>query len=172
VLKRRSIRLPEHDYSTAGAYYITICTFEKKYLFGEVNNNKSVLNEYGKIAKKIWKQTPDHFEHLQLDEFIVMPNHIHGIIVFLKPQRAWHAKPLQNFGQPVSHSLSTVIGSFKSAVTKKINELNCGERIKLWQRNYWERIIRNEVELNRVREYIVSNPSKWGADELNHLFRK
>ncbi len=164
---RQSIRLPQRDYSSAGAYYVTICTHEKKHYFGNIINNRMSLSQYGKIAFSIWNEIPNHFSNISLDKFIVMPNHVHGIICMTVSPGACHGKPLHSRILPTKQSLSTIIGSFKSTVTRKINEMNSGDKTKIWQRNYWERVIRNDRELNIIREYIINNPKNWDTDQMN-----
>ena len=124
VHRRRSIRLRDYDYSQQGAYFVTVCAWNRECLFGEIKNGQMGLNEYGEMVMKCWKAIPDHFPHVATDEFIIMPNHIHGIVFIVG---ARHAVPLQTIGKqfakPVSGSLSTIIRSFKSAVTKSINTI-------------------------------------------------
>jgi putative transposase len=172
---RRSIRLLGWDYASAGAYFVTICTRERLCLFGEVVDGRMQMNEYGQIAWVCWEEIPLHFPQAELDAFVVMPNHVHGIIILATPVGARHAVPLQNgisgkperFGKPVPGSIPTIIRSFKSAVTKRINALRDAPAAPVWQRNYYEHIIRNERELGHIREYILSNPANWGTDENN-----
>jgi putative transposase len=167
VHHRRSIRIKGYDYSQAGAYFVTICTQDRKYLFGDIKQSRMLMNYVGHAVVECWNDIQTHFPHVELDEFIVMPNHIHGVAM-ISDVGARHAVPLpEQFGKPVSGSLPTIIWSFKSAVTKHINELRQTPGSQLWQRNYWEHIIRNEQELNRIREYIRNNPMQWGMDRLN-----
>jgi putative transposase len=165
---RRSIRLNGYDYSQTGAYFITVCTQGRECLFGGVVDGEIRLNEYGKIAVNSWKDIPAHFRNAKLDAFLVMPNHIHGIIMIVG---ARHAVPLhqEQFGKPIPCSISTIIRSFKSAVTKRINELRQTSGIGFWQRNYYEHIIRVDDELNNIREYITNNPLRWHEDEENPI---
>jgi putative transposase len=170
---RRSIRLKGYDYRRQGAYFVTICTHDRLCLFGEVVGGEMRLNEYGRIALGCWKEIPLHFPQAELDAFVVMPNHVHGIIVLTVGAR--HAVPLQNgisekteqFGKPVAGSIPTIIRSFKSATTRHINALRGTPGSPVWQRNYYEHIIRNEESLNRIREYIKTNPLRWAMDSEN-----
>jgi REP element-mobilizing transposase RayT len=170
---RRSIRLRGYDYSREGAYFVTICAQEHLCLFGEVVDGEMRLNDAGRIAKQCWLAIPDHFPHAQLDAFVVMPNHVHGIIVIVGARHhmdvgARHAVPLQEqFGRPVPGSIPTIIRSVKSATTKRINEIRNAPGTLIWQRNYYEHIIRDEESLNRIREYILSNPLRWHLDREN-----
>jgi REP element-mobilizing transposase RayT len=150
-------------------------------LFGEIVDGKMALNEFGDIANECWRELPEHFGHIELDDYIIMPNHIHGIILITDDDNdrgtarrvptgrapTYDGKIPRRFGKPISGSLPIIIGSFKSAVTKHINELRNSPGAKLWQRNYWEHIIRNERDLNRIRKYIRNNPRKWSIDNEN-----
>lgn len=172
---RKSIRLPGFDYSREGAYFITICTHDREELFGEIKNGEMILNENGKIARDIWYETPSHFPHIAMDEFVVMPNHIHGIIIINEPVMknvgARHAVPLQKnqceqFRKPTIGTIPTIIRSYKSAVTKKINENRTAVHTPVWKRNYWEHVIRDEKSYETIASYIINNPLKWEMDKL------
>jgi REP element-mobilizing transposase RayT len=164
---RRSIRLPGYDYTTHGAYFITVCAKERQCLFGVVENGQMRMNEAGRVAEQCWNDIPAHFPHAVLDEMVVMPNHVHGIVWINGRGTACRTPTMEQFGQPVSGSISTIVRSFKSAVTKHINELHGVSGNTIWQRNFYERIIRNETELNGIREYIRSNPALWATDDLH-----
>ena len=170
---RRSIRWKGYDYTHPGAYFITICTRDRACLFGEVVDGEMRLNEYGRIARRCWEEIPLHFPHAELDAFVVMPNHVHGIVILTVGARhnigAQHAVPLlpgktEQFGKPVPGSIPTIVRSFKSATTRHINVLRGTPRAPVWQRNYYEHIIRNEESLNRLREYIITNSMRWATD--------
>ncbi|MBW4660011.1 MAG: hypothetical protein KME15_15155 [Drouetiella hepatica Uher 2000/2452] len=172
---RRSIRLKEYDYLSPGAYFITICTHQRQCLFGEIVNGEMQLSEMGEIAESCWQAIPDHFARVQLDGFVVMPNHLHGIILIADTCRGM-ALPCpypkmqlekRKFGQPIAGSLSTTVGSFKSAATKQINTLRNATGIPVWQRNYYENIVPNEESLHRLRQYIHNNPLSWQEDQLH-----
>jgi REP element-mobilizing transposase RayT len=130
-------------------------------------------NEWGQIAWDCWQAIPDHFPHVELDAYVVMPNHVHGIIVITDPVGAQHAAPLQSAPPQSSRtnvqpgSLGAIVRSFKSAVTKRINELRDMPGTPFWQRNYWEHIVRNKDSLERIREYIENNPPRWAEDQLH-----
>lgn len=165
---RKSSRLRHYDYSQPGAYFITICTRNRACLLGEIIDRKIVLNDAGKIPKQYWLEMPDHFPNVVLGEYIIMPNHMHGIIVLSDNVGARHAMHLQQaeqFGNPTRQSIPTIIRSFKSAVTNHINQIYHIQGASVWQNNYYEHIIRNEIELNKTREYIVCNPINWTIDE-------
>lgn len=169
---RKSIRLKDYDYSQAGAYFVTICTNDKGCAFGEINDGEMHLNDIGKIVESEWMKTGEIRKNVLIDEFFVMPNHLHGIIIIIDMDNgrgmARHAptRP-RTFGKPIANSLSSIIGSFKSAATKHINQLRNSPGNPVWQRNYFERIIRNEKEWNRIREYIISNPFNWVINNEN-----
>ncbi|WP_337869707.1 transposase [Meiothermus sp.] len=172
---RRSIRLKGYDYTQAGAYFITICTHDRECLFGEVVDGKMRLNTAGTIIRQCWLDIPHHFPAAKLDEFVIMPNHVHGILVLAEWHvGARHAVPLQpqieRFGKPRAHSISTIVRSFKSAATKRVNEYRGIPGMPLWQRNYYEHTIRDMESLNRIREYIVNNPLQWLLDRENPDF--
>ncbi len=165
---RRSSRLPGYDYSQAGMYFVTICTNQKECLFGEIIDGEMRLNECGEIVGKRWNEIPLHYPNVKLDECVIMPNHVHGIIALENSRLvgAQHAAPLQNINVAPG-SLGAIVRSFKSAVTKRINEIGSMTGITIWQRNYHEHIIRDEKSLNQIREYIVNNPAQWEMDNEN-----
>ena len=169
---RRSIRLPGYDYTQPGAYYITICTYQKQCWFGDVVNGIMHCNQLGHIAHSFWLALPCRFPHIQLEAFVIMPNHLHGILMILDGQSNtmitdYHPRKMEKFGKPVTGSIPTVIRSFKSAVTKRINLLRRSSSPPIWQRNYYESIIRIESGLDKVRDYIVNNPQHWDSDQEN-----
>ena len=176
---RRSIRLKGYDYTQSGYYFITICTYQKSCLFGAIANNKLNLNKFGQIAFTCWQAIPKHFSKIELDEFIIMPNHIHGILIVtynngrgLVGNNSGRGLAMPNpyegkFGKPVAGSIPTIIGSFKSAVTKQINILRNSKGMSVWQRNYYEHIVRDEASLNQIRNYIINNPLSWTEDRLH-----
>jgi REP element-mobilizing transposase RayT len=147
--QRTPNRLPGHDYSCPGAYFVTINVRNRDNVFGEISNGLMVLNEWGIIAEKQWLEIPSHFNNCRLDEFIVMPDHFHGITIITAG-----ARPLQRQYQ----LLPIIIGSYKSSVSKKIHQT--GKTDFRWQRSFWDRIIRDEQELNLIRRYIIQNPVK------------
>ncbi len=161
-----SIRLKNYDYSQSGAYYVTICTRSRRLLFGNVSNGRMQLTRTGMIANECWKEIPKHFPDVMVDAFVVMPNHIHGIVVISR-DTACRVSTVERFGKPVANSLPTIIRSYKSAVTKKVNELWRTQGSSVWQGNYYEHIIRDEEDLDEIREYIINNPLKWDLDREN-----
>jgi REP element-mobilizing transposase RayT len=170
---RRSIRLSHYDYSQNGAYFVTLCTGGKKHIFGNICNDRIEWSHTGRIAVQCWTRIPDHFTDAELDVFSIMPNHIHGIIIIDNDAGnelvgARHAVPLQEkrkFGPLQPNSLHVIIGSYKSACSRIIHQL--GHRDFHWQRNYHEHVIRDDSELNDIRQYILENPHRWQFDMDN-----
>ncbi|CAH1083987.1 Y1_Tnp domain-containing protein [Candidatus Nitrotoga sp. 1052] len=161
---RKSLRLRGYDYSQAGLYFITICTHKRLPLFGEIVDGKMMQNETGMMAEKCWCAIPDHFSWVMLDAFIVMPNHVHGFItVGANDVGAKDFLPLQS--KP-KHGTSRMIGSivrgFKIGVTKWFRS-NTNVHV-VWQRNYYEHIIRNDEAYLKIAEYIQTNPQRWEED--------
>ena len=169
---RHSIRLPNYDYAQPGAYFITIVTYQRTLLFGNIVNEEMQLNNFGKIVDECWRAIPDHFPNVELRAYIIMPNHIHGIIMIndhgatmssSSSVGARHASPLPHGVK--SHSIGAIVGSFKSTVTRRIGrEFNS---TGIWQRNYYEHIIRNEKDLQNKTNYIEANPMLWNVDNEN-----
>jgi|SRR5882672_4494136 len=159
-----SARLQSWDYSSNGAYFITICTARRKHYFGEIRGGKMYLSEIGKKAREYWLEIPNHYPFVKLDEFIVMPDHIHGIIVIDKPIQTGHAVETRHAvetGHAPSVSQNTIsdmVGSFKSSLTKWCNENKLPFR---WQSRFHDHIIRGNNELQRIRNYIINNPANW-----------
>ena len=166
---RRSIRLREYDYTEVGAYFVTICTYNRECLFGEIVHGEMRLNGFGKTIEDEWLRTATIRPYIELEGGVIIPNHVHGIVSVRDEGRgkARLVPTTGTFGRPVAGSLPTIIGAFKSASTRRINEMRGTPRAPLWQRNYFEHVIRNEAELSRVRKYIALNPSRWGDDISN-----
>lgn len=165
---RRSIRLPGYDYRQAGAYFVTVCTYNRMMLFGDVVNDEMRLNEAGRIVQATWDKLPEHYHHLELDEWVVMPNHVHGIITLVDTHDV--GAGLRSAPTPAGnkrHPLSKIIRAFKSFSARRINEHRSTPGVPVWQRNYYEHVIRNESDLHDIRHYIVHNPAKW-ADDPNY----
>jgi putative transposase len=168
---RRSIRLKGYDYSQEGVYFVTICSANGKCLFSDINNGHIDLNHFGEIVYRCWLDIPIHYPNVQLDEFVVMPNHIHGIVIIDRQiVGVQNIEPLQQnrYQHIIPGSLGAIIRGFKIGVTKWLHRYKNIHRI--WQRNYYEHIIRNESELNRIRKYIIENPLKWEDDEYNPIY--
>jgi REP element-mobilizing transposase RayT len=185
---RRSIRLKGYDYSQASAYYVTIVTWQREHLFGEVVNGEMKLSRYGLIVQSAWFDLPKHYPHVELDAFCIMPNHAHGIIILDEDGRGGSFsgrtvfQPQSSIGQALSnvnhetrpygpkrHPLSEIMRAFKSFSAKRINVLRKTTGIPVWQRNYYEHIIRNEQDYQTKRNYILRNPANWENDDENQL---
>ena len=173
---RQSIRLPNYDYSRSGIYFITICTHQKQCLFGEIDHEKMLLNQIGNIVREEWLKSSQIRQEIELDKYVIMPNHLHGIVMIhnndlkigdrsaIDDQGASLA-PLQDITRRRKpRSLSSFVASFKSSVTKRIKIFCTQPNPRIWQRNYYESIVRNERHLNQVRQYIIDNPQKWLED--------
>ena len=180
---RRSIRLKDYDYSQGGAYFVTILAKKRECVFGEIVNGEMHLSKIGQVAEECWEEIPRHFPDIDLDAYVIMPNHIHGILV-IGDVGARHASPLQNPPPPPDTgtaarptgvkrgSIGAIVGSFKSVATKRINELRRTPGEPVWQRNYFEHVIRSEESLNKIREYIFANPAQWETDPENPKVRQ
>jgi REP element-mobilizing transposase RayT len=163
---RRSIRLKGYDYSQTGAYFITICAHKGLCVFGDIRNGVVQLNDFGRIVEREWLRTAKIRSNVELDVFVVMPNHFHGIISIVNDTSVGATRRVA----PTTHSLTSnsigaTVGQFKSIVTKNIRKI--GFHSFKWQRNYYEYVIRNEDDLNEIREYIINNPRKWELDAEN-----
>lgn len=167
---RRSIRLKGYDYTQAGAYFITICSHQRGHVFGEIVNGEMRLNSWGEIARAEWFKTAALRPYVELydDEFVIMPNHGHGIIWLIENVGARRRRaPTEQFGKPVSGSIPTIMRAYKSAVTYAINKLENSRSSMIWQRNYYEHVIRNDKELDLIAKYIDYNPLNWQLDRDN-----
>jgi len=168
--RRRSIRLKDFDYSRPGAYFVTVVTQGRLPFFGNIVDGQTRLSDEGVVTCQCWQLIAEHFSNVSLDEFVVMPNHLHGIVI-MEPVGARHAVPLHNttehFGAPLAGTIPTIIRSFKSAVTKEIRNLQKKPVFRVRQRNYYEHVIRSEESLSRIREYITNNPFNWESDPEN-----
>jgi putative transposase len=171
LTRRRSIRLQNYDYSQPGAYFVTICTHKKRFLFGQIANGEMHYNKTGYLVQSIWEYLPVRFPAIQLDTFIVMPNHIHGIITIGKDRvGVIHELPLPKTRlQRRRMLLPKINGYFKMNTAKRVNKMHDTRGTKLWQRNYYEHVIRNEDELLRTRKYILNNPARWFEDPDNPI---
>jgi len=185
-----SARLPYWDYGQNAAYFVTICTKNREHLFGEiivetsnvetpklgVSTNKMVLSQIGELVEKYWLEIPEHFPFVKLDAFVVMPNHVHGIIIIDKKDdgsnvETTHALSLPSPPKPIIHkrfqnqgknTVSSIVGSFKSVVTKNARTINPHFA---WQSRFYDHIIRNEKSYYHIIEYIINNPLNWTNDK-------
>jgi len=183
--RRNTLRLHNYDYSAAGAYFATICSYNRECLFGEIRDSRMVLNDAGRILNDVWDDLPNHYDHVLLDAFIIMPNHVHGIVILRDPVadaivgagfvRAGFVRaglkpaPTHNTmkTEMKRHGLPEIVRGFKTFSSRRINEMRKTPGMKLWQRNYYEHVIRNDRSLAAIREYIVNNPRKWELDREN-----
>jgi len=146
--------LKGYDYSSPGAYFVTICTKYRGGIFGKISDGEMVLNKFGKIVLEEWFKTGEQRANIQLGEFVAMPNHVHGIIIIADIAcrgMARHAPTNRAFGKPIPDSLSTIVGAFKSAVTKRINEIREMPGFPIWQRKFYDHIIRDDDEMQQIR---------------------
>lgn len=171
---RHSQRKPGHDYSQPGVYFITICTQNMTHLFGEVVDDKMVLNEAGKMINQIWRDLQVRYPTIELDEFIIMPNHLHGIIMTNLVVRAGHRArtPKTETNPPKHPSIIDIIHSFKSYTThmymQGVHKNNWEPFLwKMWQRNFYDHIVEDMNGLEKIRTYIRNNPKEWGKDSMN-----
>ncbi|MFA5352968.1 MAG: hypothetical protein WC291_01955 [Thermodesulfovibrionales bacterium] len=168
---RRSLRLKGYDYSQEGAYFITICAHSRRdCLFGEIVRDEMILNECGTIVRDEWLKTSEIRSEIHLGEYVIMPNHFHGIVIIVmhNPVGAYGHTPLQHTPlRSPSHTIGAMIRGFKSGVTKGINAMRQTPGRPVRQRNYYEHIIRSEADYSRIAEYIVNNPRQWPQDSLH-----
>ena len=170
---RRSIRLKNYDYSQPGYYFLTICTYKRQSWFGEIKNDRMYLNQIGKIVAEEWINTPKIRPNFELDKWVIMPNHLYGIVIInehILETGKGNRDILGARNAPLrqeANSISSFVAGFKSAVTKRINLLRDNRDISIWQRNYYESIIRDEQSLLVIREYILNNPFQWKKDPDN-----
>ncbi len=187
IHNRRSIRLPHYNYDRPGWYFLTLCTHQRQCLFGEIIDGQMKLNIYGEIVAEEWMRSPEIRQEIALDAWVVMPNHFHGLveIIEVEPNNAGindhpvgangrspllllpHRSPLRDRFRMKPRSISSFVSGFKSAVTCRINTLRQSPKFPVWQRNYYEHIVRNDRDLERLRDYIVANPYIWHQDQLH-----
>lgn len=170
---RHSIRLQTYDYSQAGAYFVTLCTQDRKYRFGAVINGEMVLNQCGRIVEVEWFRSAEIRKEVRLDAFVVMPNHLHGVVFIdqmTSDESAYvgaHGCAPNGLLHRPRRSLGAFIAGFKSIVTTTINQLHNTPGVTVWQRNYYDHIIRKEEALEKIRCYIANNPANWEKDKNN-----
>ena len=164
---RRSLRLESYNYADSGAYFVTIVAQNRQCIFGNVVDSKIELNEFGRILAEEWERSKDIRQEIALDAFVAMPNHIHGVLIMTNHDVGATGRSPFPSG-PSKRSLGAFVGGFKSAVTTRINQLRGTPGVPIWQRNYYEHIIRDDESLkNRIREYIADNPIRWEFDAEN-----
>lgn len=198
---RRSIRLKGYDYSQPGAYFVTLCAQGRECLFGKIENGEMILNDIGKIVADEWSKSAEIRDEIDLGEWVIMPNHFHGIVIInennrvqrfcgvnrpcrvnrpvdptiMNAENGSHYRPVDptfdeyEFNEkpgPRPKSLASLLAGFKSSVTVRVNDLRHTPGAKIWQRNYYERIIRNKMEYQQKTEYILKNPLNWKEDNF------
>jgi len=186
-MDRCSIRLKGYDYSYPGAYFVTVCAARRELLFGWISNGSVVENANARIVRECWLSLPNHYPHVSLDTFVVMPDHVHGIIVLLDTHRVGDVrkddvraglkvragfKPAPTDGDAVvdagvRHGLPEIVRALKTYSARRINATRATPGASVWQRGYYERIVRNERELNLTRKYLASN-SRNGRTDRKH----
>jgi REP element-mobilizing transposase RayT len=157
--RRSSPRAEGYDYTTPGSYFFTIRTYDGVFLFGDINDGVVMRNAFGDTVDECWTGLPQHFPLVILDAFVVMPNHIHGIVML--NQAGLHSKP--------DYGLSQIVRVLKSFSTRRINDIRATPGAKIWQRSFYDHIIRDDRDLERVRGYIEANPGNWRYDSDNPM---
>ena len=169
--RRHSIRLKGYDYTQPGAYFVTICTHRREMLFGRVVDGVMQLNEFGRIVEWTWYDLPNHVANITLDAFVIMPNHVHGIIIINPPATVGAgSEPVPTIDAaagPKPYGLPEIVLQFKTFSARRINARRGVRGVPVWQRNYYEHIIRNQHALNAIRRYIIENPARWQKDREN-----
>ena len=176
-----STRLKDYDYSLNGAYFVTLCTKNSMHLFGSIVDQKLIPNRQAEVVTECWLDLPAHYTNCVLDKFIIMPNHVHGIIIIdneiaetgLKPDKVvvveTGLKPVSTAGRVAKpYPLSEIIRGFKTFSARRINEYQNTRGKAFWQSRFFDHIIRNREELKRIRQYIIENPLKWELEKNNH----
>jgi len=169
---RQSLRLKGYDYSQAGAYFVTLCIHDRACLLGEIKDEKMQINDIGRIVAEEWIKTAEMRKAIELDEYIIMPNHFHAILFITDDgggdrRGDLQVAPTTSGNGPKPKSIGAIMAGFKSAAAKRINTLRGTAGVPVWQRNYYEHIIRNDESLNRIRQYIINNPAQWAMDREN-----
>lgn len=165
---RRSIRLTGRDYSWPGTYFVTICTAGRKCLFGRIEDGVIRENVLGRLVRAHWLAIPERFATVQLDAFVVMPSHVHGIInLHRRVSPREEQFKLAEFGKPLSGSIGWIVRAFKARVAREARVALQKRELTIWQRNYFERVVRNEDEYNAVHQYICENPRNWKTGAAN-----
>lgn len=159
---RRSLRLRHYDYAQAGAYFVTVCAYDRRCLFGDIVDGAMRLNDVGRIIADEWHKSARIRAEIELDTWVIMPNHFHGIAIITHRSD----RPVAPTGPP-PRSIGALMAGFKSASTKRINAARGTPGARVWQRNYYDHVIRNEADLHRIRQYIADNPARWAEDPEN-----
>jgi len=176
--QRKRTRKPGIDYTRPGFYFVTICTKEKEDILGKINGETMVLNNLGRIVRECWLALPDHYRYCRLHEFVIMPNHVHGIIEIVGGPNVGQGsyvgtgfKPVRSVSQSIHASLSEIVRAFKTFSSRTINQ-KYPDGLFQWQRSFHDRVIRDKGELAAIRRYIVENSQHWSEDEENQNIGK
>jgi len=174
---RRSIRLKGYDYTSSGAYFVTMCTRDRACTLGDIVRGTVMLSNIGRIVAQSWVWLGDHHPYVDLDAWVIMPNHVHGIILILDDDivpcdrrggsRTALTAAVTTAPTTKRKPLGRLIGAFKTVSTKRINEIRHTPGDRFWQRNYWEHIIRDESSLAQIRQYVINDPARWVDDRLH-----
>ena len=163
--RRNSLRHPNHSYTQPGAYFITICAYKGMPVFGHIVDDGMELNALGRIAQRVWLELPSRHTYITVDPFVIMPNHVHALI-WIQAEVA-EGSTAREYGKPVAASIPTLVNAYKGSVTKMADNAGLVKGPALWQRNFYDRIVRSERELVNVQEYIRTNPARWQQDQLH-----
>ncbi len=183
IHNRQSIRLPGYDYSSEGYYFLTICTHHHQQIFGKINNCMMNLNQLGQFVHNEWKKSVIIRTEIELGAFIIMPNHMHAIVHITRrgfrpnaPTMDAHTPPITAMNAPTTNAntpsglqpktIGSLVAGFKSSVTKQINIIRKSPGEPVWQRNYWDHIIRTDESYDQIEDYIINNPSNWYNDKF------
>lgn len=159
---RHSIRLSGYRYTRRGWYFITMCTADRVRMLARLRRNALELTAAGRIVADAWADLPSRFPHIAIDAFVVMPDHIHGIIVIRRRPQSTIRGTLRTHRGSIPGSLPAIVQAFKSMSTRRIRS-EVDRNARVWQRNYYERIVRDDDAITAIRRYIVNNPAKWIA---------
>lgn len=174
----RPPRLANYDYSSPGVYFLTLCSWGRLSVFGKCEGGAVELSQWGEVLDEEWRRTPRLRLYVRLDSYVVMPDHLHGIVVWdrspfdsVSPPPAANQRALAERQSTYSvgllrrpRSVGSFVAGFKAICTKRINELRRKTEPPVWQRNYYEHVIRNQRDLERIRRYISENPYRWGRE--------
>ncbi len=164
---RRSVRLPGYDYAQAGAYFVTLVTHQRECAFGEIMAGQMRVNEIGAVVRLEWLRSAEIRGEIALGEYVIMPNHVHGIVIIRDVGAHGHAPLPVRTRQRPARSLGSFVAGYKAAATRRINVIRGTPGHPVWQRSYSERVIRGEEELNRIRQDNIDNPLRWDEDPEN-----
>jgi putative transposase len=157
--RRRRLRLRHYDYAQPGAYFITLCSHYRACLFGTIQSGRMEINSFGRVVAETWREQMDRPGSIRTDEWVLMPNHFHALVLIEWEEGGSRAAPTRTLG--------TIVNAFKTVSAKRLNQLRATLGIPVWQRNYYEHIVRTDGELERIRDYIRANPAKWAEDPEN-----